>query len=88
MNRIVIHYSEIALKGKNRRQFEDALIRHVRAALGPLVSEVRKQQGRLVCKPNPQADPQRVREILSTCWQGRSLRRSASRPSAPTSSFR
>lgn len=65
MNRIVIHYSEIALKGKNRRQFEDALIRHVRAALGPLVSEVRKQQGRLVCKPNPQADPQRVREILS-----------------------
>jgi thiamine biosynthesis protein ThiI len=65
VNRIVIHYSEIALKGKNRRQFEDALIRHVRAALGPLVSEVRKQQGRLVCKPNPQADPQRVREILS-----------------------
>ncbi len=36
MNRIVIHYSEIALKGKNRRQFEDALLRHVRAALGSL----------------------------------------------------
>ena len=65
MNRIVIHYSEIALKGKNRRQFEDALLRHVRAALGDLAHEVRKQQGRLVCKPTNHADPQRVREILA-----------------------
>lgn len=65
MNRIVIHYSEIALKGKNRRHFEDALVRHVRAALGGMVSAVRKRQGRLVCQPVPGADPQRVREILS-----------------------
>jgi len=65
VNRIVIHYSEIALKGKNRRQFEDALLRHVRTALGPLAHEVRKQQGRLVCKPANHADPQQVREILT-----------------------
>ena len=65
VNRIVIHYSEIALKGKNRRQFEDALLRHVRAALGPLAHEVRKQQGRLMCKPANHADPQQLREILS-----------------------
>ncbi len=65
MNRIVIHYSEIALKGKNRRQFEDALLRHVRAALGELAHEVRKQQGRLVCKPANHADPQQVRELLA-----------------------
>jgi len=65
VNRIVIHYSEIALKGKNRRQFEDALLRHVRKALGGLVHEVRKQQGRLVCRPVDDADPQRVRAILS-----------------------
>ncbi len=65
MNRIVIHYSEIALKGKNRRQFEDALLRHVRAALGDLAHEVRKQQGRLVCKPANHADPRQVREILA-----------------------
>ena len=69
MNRIVIHYSEIALKGKNRRQFEDVLLRHVRTALGPLAHEVRKQQGRLVCKPANHADPQQVREIL-TCIPG------------------
>lgn len=65
MNRIVIHYSEIALKGKNRRRFEDALLRHVRAALGKQVHEVRKQQGRLVCKPVSSADPQQLSELLS-----------------------
>ena len=65
MNRIVIHYGEIALKGKNRRQFEDALLQHVRAALGPLAREVRKRQGRLMCTPADDADPQRLREILS-----------------------
>ncbi len=32
---------------------------------GPLVHEVRKQQGRLVCKPANHADPQQVREILA-----------------------
>ena len=45
MNRIVIHYSEIALKGKNRRHFEDALLRHVREALGAKILDVRKVQG-------------------------------------------
>jgi thiamine biosynthesis protein ThiI len=65
MNRIVIRYGEIALKGQNRRHFEDALLRHVREALGSLVREVRKRQGRLVCRPVEDADPQKVREILS-----------------------
>jgi thiamine biosynthesis protein ThiI len=65
VNRIVIHYSEIALKGKNRSQFEDALLRHVRAALGPLALDVRKQQGRLMCKPADHADPQQIREVLA-----------------------
>lgn len=64
MNRIVIHYSEIALKGKNRRYFEDALLRHVRKALGDLVHEVRKRQGRLVCIPKDGIDPERISEIL------------------------
>jgi len=64
MNRIVIHYSEIALKGKNRRRFEDALVRHVRSALGERIHEVRKRQGRLVCKPVAEADPREVSEIL------------------------
>ena len=64
MNRIVIHYSEIALKGKNRRHFEDALLRHVRDALGDRILDVRKVQGRLVCRPVDAVDPQKVCEIL------------------------
>jgi thiamine biosynthesis protein ThiI len=60
MNRIVIHYSEIALKGKNRRHFVDALLQHVRGALGSMVLEVRKMQGRLVCKPADPVDPQQI----------------------------
>lgn len=64
MNRIVIHYSEIALKGKNRRHFEDALLRHVRGALGEMIVDVRKTQGRLVCRPADTADPQKVCEVL------------------------
>jgi thiamine biosynthesis protein ThiI len=64
MNRIVIHYGEIALKGKNRRHFEDALLRHVRDALGDMVLDVRKRQGRLVCRPADAVDPQQVCAIL------------------------
>lgn len=64
MNRIVIHYSEIALKGKNRKRFEDALLRHVRTALGERIHEVRKRQGRLVCKPAAGTGPQQTCEIL------------------------
>jgi thiamine biosynthesis protein ThiI len=64
MNRIVIHYSEIALKGKNRHHFVDALVRHVRAALGNRILNVRKTQGRLVCIPAHEVDPQQVCERL------------------------
>ncbi len=62
-DRIVIHYSEIGIKGRNRRYFERALVRNVRAALGP-AAEVRHQPGRLVVKPGPGADPAEVREAL------------------------
>ncbi len=65
MNRIIIHYSEIGLKGKNRRYFEDALVRHVRNALGDMVLDVRKSQGRLVCRPAESAAQQTVTEKLT-----------------------
>lgn len=64
MNRIIIHYSEIALKGKNRRYFEDALLRHVRNALGDMVHDVRKSQGRLVCRPAEGVDPEKTADKL------------------------
>lgn len=45
----LIKYGEIAIKGKNRHLFEDALVRQIRYALNPLDGEfeVIKQQGRI-----------------------------------------
>lgn len=63
--RIIIHYDEIALKGKNRRYFEDALTKNIRIALGNLVSEVQRRFGRIVCTPQPEAD----RSTLIRCLE-------------------
>lgn len=63
-DRIVIHYDEIALKGKNRRHFEDALVRNIRNALGPHAKSVRKLYGRIVCTPTENADRDEVRRRL------------------------
>lgn len=55
-DRIIVHYDEIALKGKNRRYFEDALTRNIRIALGGLASGVQRRFGRIVCTPKPTGD--------------------------------
>jgi tRNA uracil 4-sulfurtransferase len=55
-DRIIIHYDEIALKGKNRRYFEEALARNIRTALGDLASGVQRLFGRIVCIPKVGAD--------------------------------
>jgi thiamine biosynthesis protein ThiI len=64
-DRIVIHYDEIALKGKNRARFEDALVKQVRSALGPLAVSVQKHFGRLVCIPAEQADREELGRRLA-----------------------
>lgn len=64
MNRIIVHYNEIALKGKNRPRFENALLRHVRKALDGRVRDVRKSQGRLVCVPTEGSDPEQIAAAL------------------------
>ena len=46
-NLITIHYSEIALKGKNRNVFEDALVRNISAALGENLEAIERAHGRL-----------------------------------------
>lgn len=63
-DRIVIHYDEIALKGKNRSYFEGALAKNVRSALGPLASSVQRHYGRIVCTPAPDADRDEIRRRL------------------------
>ena len=48
--RIVVHYAEIGLKGRNRDYFEKALVNNLRAALGT-GAKVHRLRGRLVCQP-------------------------------------
>jgi tRNA uracil 4-sulfurtransferase len=54
MNSIVIHYQELALKGKNRPWFIGRLVRNLRRALADLdVVEVRALMGRIEVKLGP-----------------------------------
>ena len=54
MNSIVIHYQELALKGKNRPWFIGRLVRNLRQALVDLdVDEVRALMGRIEVKLGP-----------------------------------
>ncbi len=64
MKSVVIHYQEIALKGKNRPWFITRLVRHLRAATADLdVVAVRSLMGRLelVLGPSASWDDVRVR---------------------------
>ena len=47
----LIKYAEIAIKGKNRYLFEDALVKQMKLALEPVEGEftVTKEQGRVLC---------------------------------------
>lgn len=66
MRRIcVIHYSEIALKGRNRPFFEKKLVENVRQALNGVTNvKVERLQGRLVF-PIEGADPEKIAERLT-----------------------
>lgn len=47
----IVHYAEIGLKGKNRRRFEDQLIKNIREALdGTGISSVNRIAGRISVK--------------------------------------
>jgi thiamine biosynthesis protein ThiI len=49
INCIIVHYSEIGTKGKNRIFFERTLIRNIKRALRGKVKRVYKRHGRIVC---------------------------------------
>ena len=56
MNSIVVHYQEIALKGKNRPWFLGRLVRNLRRALSDLdVRSVRALMGRIEVVLGPEA---------------------------------
>jgi thiamine biosynthesis protein ThiI len=65
MNSIVIHYQELALKGKNRPWFIGRLVRNLRRALADLdVVEVRALMGRIEVKLGPNTNRDQAGERI------------------------
>lgn len=61
---IVVHYSEIGLKGNNRGFFLNTLVRNMRAALADLpISRIQIMFGRLMVNLRPDADEHALGEI-------------------------
>jgi thiamine biosynthesis protein ThiI len=66
MNSFVVHYQEIALKGKNRSWFLARLVRNLRAATADLdVTAVRSLMGRIEVTLGRGADPRAVAERIA-----------------------
>jgi thiamine biosynthesis protein ThiI len=66
MNSIVVHYQELALKGKNRPWFLGRLVRNLRRALSDLdVRSVRALMGRIEVVLGPDAVPADVGDRIS-----------------------
>ena len=66
MNRVVVHYHEVALKRGNRRRFVDQLRNNIRANLRRSgVRRVRALTGRIVINVRPEADWERIRAGLA-----------------------
>jgi len=65
MRSIVVHYQEIALKGKNRPWFMGRLVRNLRRAVSDLdVTTVRALMGRIELVLGPSASPEAVGERI------------------------
>ncbi len=66
MKSVIVHYQEIALKGRNRPWFVARLVRNLRQAVSDLdVREVRALMGRIELVLGPAADWQVVKERLA-----------------------
>ncbi len=48
MNIILVHYNEIAIKGNNRRDFENQLVENIKEKIGELISKIYKQESRVL----------------------------------------
>jgi thiamine biosynthesis protein ThiI len=66
MSSVVVHYGELALKGRNRPWFINTLVRTIRAALAGLdVGETRALMGRIEVRLGPDADWEEIRDRLA-----------------------
>jgi thiamine biosynthesis protein ThiI len=69
MNSVIVHYQEVALKGRNRPWFIERLVQNLRTATADLdVRQVRALMGRVELVLGPAADWNAVAERLSTTF--------------------
>ena len=69
MNSIVVHYKELALKGKNRPWFIQLLVRNLQVALGGLhIPAVRSVTGRIEIELGPNSNGPAVLDRLRTIF--------------------
>jgi thiamine biosynthesis protein ThiI len=69
MNSIVVHYKELALKGKNRPWFIQRLVRNLQVALGGLhIPAIRSVTGRIEIELGPKTDWLTVLDRLRTIF--------------------
>jgi tRNA uracil 4-sulfurtransferase len=67
--KIVVQYAEIGLKGRNRPQFEERLVRGLRLALGTLARpRIRRLEGRLSVELPDDVPFESVRERFAGCF--------------------
>jgi thiamine biosynthesis protein ThiI len=63
---VVTHYSEIALKGKNRPFFEKKLVENIRKALkDESIGEIRRTWGRIIVDLNAKSDVAKINSSLA-----------------------
>lgn len=66
MSSVIVHYGELALKGRNRPWFINTLVRTLRRALADLdVADVRALMGRIEIRLGPESDWMEVRDRLA-----------------------
>ena len=69
MDSVIVHYQEIALKGRNRPWFIERLVGNLRAATADLdVVSVRPLMGRLELALGPRADWEQVKSRIETTF--------------------
>ncbi len=75
MKAVLVHYGELALKGKNRKDFEERLVRNIKLAIGKgVLKQVNRLEGRMVLFPNSQNKKtealitERLSKVLGLSW--------------------
>lgn len=61
---IIVHYGEIGLKGKNRRMFEETLMKNIRKILGNDIKNVYREYGRIILEGREGANYKKIKKGL------------------------